>query len=31
MAASVMNNILSDPFVFEEWPHYQITQNEGTV
>lgn len=37
MAASVMNNILSDPLVFEEWPHYQnsincsqTTQNEGT-
>ncbi|XP_074630935.1 death domain-containing ATP nucleosidase-like [Acropora palmata] len=22
MAASVVNNILSEPYVFEEWPHY---------
>ena len=38
MAASVMYNILSDTFVFEQWPHYQNpinssqrTRNEGTV
>ena len=38
MAASVMYNILSDTFVFEQWPHYQNpinssqrTWNEGTV
>ncbi|XP_029185678.2 uncharacterized protein LOC114953568 [Acropora millepora] len=23
MAASVVNNILSEPYVFEEWPHYK--------
>jgi len=22
MAASLVSNILSDPFVFEQWPHY---------
>lgn len=28
MAASVVNNILSDPFVFEDWPHYyDISRN----
>ena len=38
MAASVMYNILSDTFVFEQWPHYQNpinssqrTRNEGTA
>ena len=39
MAASVMNNILSEPIVFEQWPHYQSannyqrpnTQNGGTL
>ena len=38
MAASVMYNILSDTFVFEQWPHYQNpinssqrTLNEGMV
>ena len=27
MAASVMNNILSEPAVFEQWPHYQSNSN----
>ena len=35
MAASVVNNILREPVVFEQWPHYQNSdvrgaQNEGT-
>lgn len=40
MAASVVNKILSEPSVFEDWPHYQgdnsnsnsntRTQSEGT-
>ncbi len=34
MAASVVNNILREPVVFEQWPHYQsndvrATQNQG--
>ncbi len=34
MAASVVNNILREPVVFGQWPHYQIsdvraTQNQG--
>ena len=34
MAASVVNNILSEPYVFEEWPHYNdIRDNtcKGTI
>lgn len=40
MAASVVNNILSEPSVFDQWPHYQSncqsprileSQTEGTV
>ena len=34
MAASVVKNILSEPYVFEEWPHYNdISSNtsKGTV
>ena len=34
MAASVVNNILSEPYVFEEWPHYSdIRSNtiKGTI
>ena len=34
MAASVVSNILSDPFVFEHWPRYRdISSNssKGTV
>ena len=27
MAASVVKNILSEPIIFEEWPHYQSTIN----
>ena len=25
MAASVVSNMLRNPFVFEEWPHYEGT------
>ena len=28
MAASVVNNILSEPYVFEEWSHYQGSGNQ---
>ena len=34
MAASVVNNILSDPYVFEDWPHYDditISGDKGMV
>ena len=35
MAASVVNNILSEPYVFEEWPHCdnEIMRNtiKGTI
>ena len=34
MAASVVNNILSEPYVFEEWPHYKdirSTSSKGTI
>ena len=35
MAASVVNNILREPVVFEQWPHYQTngvreSPNQGT-
>ena len=31
MAASVVANIVNDPVVFQEWPHYKGTRNNDHI